>query len=77
MRNKFPGTCYRCGKHVAAKEGHFERVTQTQVKRWNAPRYVLGTWLIQHASCAIKFRGTNTHHIYEPISAETCDAHNN
>lgn len=39
MRNKFPGTCYRCGKPVAAGAGHFER---------NA-----GRWRTQHADCAI------------------------
>lgn len=45
MRNQYPGTCYRCGKHCAAGEGHFERVGRT--------------WRVQHASCAIKYRGTD------------------
>ena len=45
MRNRYPGVCYRCGKSVAANEGHFERQN--------------GRWLVQHASCAITFRGTN------------------
>jgi hypothetical protein len=44
MRNKFPGVCYRCGKLVEPGDGHFERF--------------LGGWRTQHASCAIKFRGT-------------------
>ncbi len=43
MRNKFPGTCYRCDGHVAAGEGHFERFR--------------GGWRVQHASCAIEHRG--------------------
>lgn len=38
MRNRYPGTCYRCGGHVAAGEGHFERF--------------IGRWRTQHASCA-------------------------
>lgn len=45
MRNKYPGYCYRCGQHVKKGEGHFER------KR--------GHWRLQHADCAIKYRGTN------------------
>lgn len=48
MRNMYPGTCYRCGKHCAAGEGHFER------KR--------GGWRVQHAKCAIVFRGTKIRH---------------
>ena len=66
MRNSFPGVCYRCGKHVAPKEGHFERVTQIQATRWNKPRKLLGNWILQHATCAIQFRGTDTHYIFKP-----------
>lgn len=43
MRNRYPGTCYRCGGHVAAGDGHFERF--------------MGRWRTQHASCAIEHRG--------------------
>ena len=42
MRNKHPGTCYRCGGHVAAGKGHFERHN--------------GSWRVQHADCAIAAR---------------------
>lgn len=45
MRNRFPGTCYRCGQLVRKGEGHFER----QHDRWQT----------QHAECAIKYRGTD------------------
>ncbi len=44
MRNRYPGTCYRCGGHVAAGDGHFERFR--------------GGWRTQHATCAILHRGT-------------------
>lgn len=44
MRNKYSGICYRCGENVPPGEGHFERFR--------------GSWRTQHASCAIKFRGT-------------------
>lgn len=44
MRNRYPGTCYRCGDHVAAGDGHFERFR--------------GAWRTQHATCAIEMRGT-------------------
>lgn len=47
MRNQHPGTCYRCGKHCAAGEGHFERMPQGHWPKWR----------LQHAACAIKFRG--------------------
>lgn len=42
MRNRFAGTCYRCGKSVAPGDGHFERHQ--------------GGWRTQHASCAIEHR---------------------
>lgn len=44
MRNRYPGTCYRCGSRVDPGDGHFERFR--------------GTWRTQHAACAIKHRGT-------------------
>lgn len=43
MRNKYPGTCYRCGTTVDPGDGHFEK-TRTG-------------WRTQHASCAIHWRG--------------------
>lgn len=46
MRNRFPGTCYRCNTHVPAGAGHFERSEK-------------GGWKVQHAECAIKYRGTD------------------
>lgn len=42
MRNRFPGTYYRCGGHVAKGADHFERYQ--------------GGWRTQHADCAIKAR---------------------
>lgn len=42
MRNKYPGTCYRCGNPVAVGDGHFERHGRG--------------WRTQHAACAIKHR---------------------
>lgn len=42
MRNRYSGKCYRCGGHVAAGAGHFERHS--------------GSWRVQHADCAIKHR---------------------
>lgn len=43
MRNKYPGTCYRCGKRVEVGGGHFERFR--------------GRWRTQHVECAVEFRG--------------------
>lgn len=42
MRNKYEGFCYRCGKKVGIREGHFERFQ--------------GRWRTQHATCAIEHR---------------------
>lgn len=43
MRNRYPGTCYRCGQPVEVGAGHFERFA--------------GGWRTQHAPCAIEMRG--------------------
>ena len=40
MRNKYPGTCYRCGLHCKVGDGYFERHQ--------------GKWRVQHVSCAMK-----------------------
>lgn len=42
MRNRHPGTCYRCRQHCAVGEGHAERHN--------------GGWRVQHAACAIRHR---------------------
>ncbi len=42
MRNKFPGTCYRCGKTVEKQAGNFERYK--------------GGWRVIHAECVLEQR---------------------
>lgn len=42
MRNRYAGTCYRCGLIVEPGQGHFERHQ--------------GGWRTQHASCCIAAR---------------------
>lgn len=42
MRNRYPGTCYYCGKRVEKGEGHFERCH--------------GHWRVIHAECVFKQR---------------------
>lgn len=56
MRNKYSGTCYRCGKRVEVGDGHFERVPGKG-------------WRVQHASCAIRYRGMkkNKNNIQEVV----------
>lgn len=51
MRNKFPGICYRCGKRVEPGDGHFES--------GGRQKGMLGKWRVQHAQCAIDWRGTD------------------
>lgn len=48
MRNAYADYCYRCGKLVEAGKGHFERDKTKSFKKWR----------VQHADCAIRFRGT-------------------
>ena len=52
MKNKHPGKCYRCGQPVGPGDGHVER-------------YGHG-WRVQHAGCAITYRGTDKHHLVKP-----------
>ncbi len=51
MRNSYPGICYRCKKEVKTRQGHFEIIPRSQ--RINGVK-----WRLQHAGCAIAFRGT-------------------
>lgn len=51
MRNKYPGFCYRCKKRVESGDGHFEKIPARERR---SPQ----KWRMQHAECAIKFRGT-------------------
>lgn len=44
MRNQHGGTCYRCNEWCAPGDGHFERFRSG--------------WRVQHATCAINFKGT-------------------
>jgi len=53
MRNRYPATCYRCGKIVDVGQGHFQRA-QKNIK----VKFTSG-WITQHAECAIKYRGTD------------------
>jgi hypothetical protein len=57
-RNQFAGICFRCGKLVPPKEGHFERVGRLAVKKYGA--LAAGKkWIVQHADCAIEHRGSD------------------
>lgn len=44
MRNRYGGLCYRCDTWVEPGDGHFEKRN--------------GGWEVQHADCAIFYRGT-------------------
>lgn len=65
MSNRFPGVCYRCGKDVPPRSGVFEKVTAAQREKW--PGKMAGVkWLIQHHSCAAKYKGTAVHFRFAP-----------
>lgn len=61
-RNQFGGTCYRCGKWVPAGEGHFERITAKKHDHDHDREPESAKWRVQHADCAVKYRGTPHHH---------------
>jgi hypothetical protein len=54
MRNDYPGICYRCKKTVNAREGHFELIPWKE----RVEKKIFQKWRLQHAKCAIYFRGT-------------------
>lgn len=64
-RNRDPGTCYRCGKMVDVGQGFVEKVTKRQRRKW---REVLKPtdWLLQHATCASRHKGTDVHYLIDP-----------
>lgn len=66
MRNRFKGICYRCGSTVEKGAGHFERYRK---QLSNGSKVV--RWRVQHAECAIKYRGTNIHYIDNPDTTES------
>lgn len=57
MRNKYAGTCYRCGQTVEPGLGHFER--------WPGHG-----WRTQHADCALWFRGRPVVHVVQLTEVE-------
>lgn len=65
MRNRFAAPCYRCGETVQPNEGHFEKFSsKVHGRKWPDAIVMDRKWLTQHASCAIKFRGTDRHYKY-------------
>jgi len=65
MRNKHPGTCYRCGQWVKAGDGHFEKVTKSNIAKLG-PAVRGKRWLLQHAECAIEHRGSSHNALPQP-----------
>jgi len=66
MKNKFKGTCYRCGKDVLPGEGHVETLDKRRRTADNNYVFTAG-WRVQHKDCAIKYRHTDVHYIKNPI----------
>lgn len=65
MRNRYPGTCYRCGGNVPAGGGEIEYVSHMGV-HWPQLAGYRNVMLLQHDACAIKYKGTYTHYLYAP-----------
>lgn len=66
MRNEYPGICYRCGGRVEKGEGHIEKLNYDHRKKWPEMPMYRNMWLMQHADCAIKYRGTKVHFYHAP-----------
>lgn len=64
MRNKIGGRCYRCGKWCPPNEGFFERVGPAHYEKW--PGVTFPKWIVQHADCAEKYKGTPRHYLHDP-----------
>ena len=69
MANKYAGICYRCGQRVDAGAGVFEKVSFMQAKKW--PGRGLPRWLTQHHDCAVQWRGTAQHYLFNDMRKET------
>ncbi len=54
MRNAYSGICYRCKLKVNPYEGHFEHINRDERLKYK----ITSKWRLQHADCAIKYRGT-------------------
>ena len=65
MRNRYPGTCYRCGERVEAGGGTVDYVSHVGAT-WPQLAGYKNIMLIEHDACAITYKGTNTHYLYAP-----------
>ena len=70
MRNRYPGTCYRCGKTVLAGQGYFERFDRNNKAGWTDAEK-RSRWRVQHVACAKIHRATATHFILAPKEAHS------
>ena len=70
MRNKFAGTCTRCGKPVPPEGGLLSFVGYDEKKMWPAYRFTRNVSIIQHDECAARYTGTNTHWQFFPIKEQ-------
>lgn len=75
MANKFPSTCYKCGKGVEAGAGVLEQVSYIQRRKWRVelaqnPAYRLPKYLVQH-HCCVGVGAQNTHYVLNPLKGET------
>ena len=63
MPNRYAAPCYRCGQIVQPGEGVFEKIGSWQRKKWPTLPYG-NKWHCQHHTCAVEWRGTAQHYIY-------------
>lgn len=72
MPNRFPGTCYKCGNHVPAGAGVFEKVNKSARKKWPGLSFSV-RWQVQHHECAHEYARA-AHHIHNPQPPLVTDA---
>ena len=71
--NRFRATCFRCGSWVQPDAGLLYEPTTEILSTWkgypplaNLRKHLL----VQHRHCAVRFAGTNVHHVYAPSARE-------
>ena len=66
MRNRFAGTCYRCGKTVEPGAGFFEKVNSKRLAALGL--HTTTKFITQHKECSVKWYGTT--HTYLKMEEE-------
>lgn len=68
--NKYPGTCFRCGKRVEAGDGLFQFGDGTRPWPWPQHRMQQNLPLVEHVTCNVIYNGTGIHYQFNPDASK-------